>query len=584
MFQKKKINYYYSIPILIIGVSVTIFLLFILSFEREAFLQFILNKLNRPYLAEILNKKILAPEKFRLIKKACYLLIVFNFIVMYSLIYFQHKIVSAITSGTTSIIRAFISIINVFRNSNVKEKIILSFLFTTIICRCAYYNTKIDLLYDETWNYNYFTSRPFYINIFTFSSYPFFELSTHMFNMLPFSDKFNLRLFPMLSSTASVAVIFSCIKKLSGHFLTAIASAFPVAFMVFFTLNTVLAKGIMPEFLFATISLFALIFFLKNNHPRRYILIYRLSNILGIYLMPTHIYFFILQFLIGIVLMLLKEKQLISKFLMANAAIIFISFLLYLPIAMGSGLSFITLDGRNNENIYMPTPYILKYIETVDSYFTNGHFELSILILITIAVLLIRKKINSANTLLVVFGLSLYFLHNMIAYVQHINVPLRALGFVAITIPLFLYLLVSTLKDIVKPSIISFGILLIISVSAWLSHFDVNIKDRITEGNNTKLMAQLFIKHQIRSCYDNSPNSRFFMYYPGIEYYLNKQQLGLDIKMAAKKSLRYQPFDSDNKFDAIVDSLGADNTAYRDRYKMVFTLPAQGFNLWVIKK
>ena len=75
-------------------------------------------------------------------------------------------------------------------------------------------------------------------------------------------------------------------------------------------------KGVSVELFFAITSFFSCIFFFKEEKYKKYLLLFVFANVAGMYAMPTHVYFWALQFIFGGTYIFCYRKNLLKSFLL----------------------------------------------------------------------------------------------------------------------------------------------------------------------------------------------------------------------------------------------------------------------------
>jgi len=575
-------NRIYISLVIIIGIAALIPLIVIVSFNRESFINFILHHLQRQYLSNILEQKIITVRKFIWLQYISYVMIFCDVVFAFLLYYYRAKVIGFLHFVYQSFYSAFSSLKLVFKISRKKENIIFCIFLVIIFLRGLYYITITDLQYDEIWCYNYYTSRPFYLNFFSFSTYPLYELITHLFKWLPFPTKINLRLPSLLSGLFSCVIIYTCIKKITDNFLTALACMLLFVSIPLTTCYMLYGKGVSVELFFAVTSFFSCIFFLKEEKYKKYLLLFVTANVAGMYAMPTHVYFWALQFIFGVIYIFYYRKNLLKSFLLGNIFILLFSFFCYLPVFLGSGISFITDIFWGFPHAYDPWANIISFIKYINWDFTGTDYGLMIALIVAAVVLILTKKLKKEYFFLFAFGLFLLLLPAPIKFVQHIYIPDRSIAFVALIIPLCCFIVFFLLRDLINFYLRS-GLVMFLFVGACiLSHLHPFRFWSAKFDENAITISDLLIEHHVTDCYDNAPSSHFFYYYPALEYYYGKKELNIDLHIADKKSLRYKPFSAVDNYECIVDSISADNN-YLGRYETIYSNPEERFKILVRK-
>jgi hypothetical protein len=569
--HSSKVNRIYTTIVFITGIAVLIPLVFVITSDRESFINFILQHLQRLYLSNILEQKIITEKKFLLLKQAGYLLIFIDAALIFLLCHYRNKAIRFLSFIFDAVHAAFRSIVLVFKTSSKKENIIFSLLLAIIILRGLYYIIATDLQYDEMWCYNYYTSRPFYLTVFSYANYPLYELITHISKWLPFAAKINLRLPVLFAGIFSCIIIYACIKKITNNFLTGLASMLLFAPMPFATQYMLYGKGTVIEIFFAITSFFCVVFFLKEVQHKKYLVLFVIAHVFGMYSMPTHIYFWMLQLILGGFYILSYRKPLLKIFLFGNVLVFLVSLFCYLPTIVGSGMSFVTDSTWDHNDLPDSYSNVGSLMKLINFYFTGNNYGLIIALSVAAVVLAVGKKYKKEYLFLLAFAFSLLILPLAIWSVQRIHIPERAVGFIGLIIPLCVFLIFFPLKDLVNYYLRG-GILIFLFVSmCFVSHFHPFRFWSAKLDKNAITMSNLLMQHHVATCYDNAPSSKFFYYYPALEFYYAQNKMNIDISIAAQNSLRYTPFSPSNNYDCIVDSLAANASSYIDNYEIIYS-------------
>src|SRR5579862_1480838 len=578
-----KVNRIYASFIFMIGIAALIPLIVIIRTDRQSLIVFILRHLQRPYLSNILEQKMITAEKFSLLKRACAALIGIDVVLMLLFYYFRNKAISFLHFIINAVHSGFRSVILVFRTSSKKENFIFWIFMTIIILRGMYYILITDLQYDEMWCYNYYTSRPAYLTIFSYANYPLYELLTQISTWLPFSAKINLRLPVLFAGTLSCVIIYASSKKITGNFLTSLACMLLFVTMPATTQFMLYGKGTAVELFFAITSFFCVVFFLKGVAYQKYLVLYVIANVWGLYSMPTHGYFWIMEFIFAGFYLLRYHIDLFKVFLLGNVMVLLIAFLCYLPMIVGSGTAYITIPAWDHTDLSDPYASTGSLIKLINLYFTGNNYGLVIALSLAAVIVAAGKKSKKEYLFLLLFAGSLLILPLAIRFIQHIHIPERAVGFIGLSIPICTFFVFFLFKDVLPYSLRA-GILVFLFVSMCLvSHFHPFRFWSAHLDKNTISVSNLLMQHHVTTCYDNAPSTKFFYYYPALEFYYGQQKKIFDLSVAAPNSFRYKPFSIKDNYDCVIADVSANDSAYANDYQIIYTDPEAGFNLMVKK-
>ncbi len=573
----------YIASIIIVAITILFFSLFMISFDRESFIGFLLRHLQRPYLSGILHDSIITSKKFLLIRYLCFALISIDGLVIFLLYRYRERVMNFLFFFFNSVRHACLAVIAPFKTSSKKENFIFLLLLSVVIAKELYYIITTDLQYDEMWCYNYYTSRPFYLNFFSFSTYPLFELLTHAFKWLPFSAKINLRLPVLFAGIFSCIIIYAGVKKLSNNFLVAMACFALFASLPGNSFYMLYAKGVMLELFFAIISFFCIVFFLKKDFARRYLLVFVIVNVAGFYAMLTHVYFWALQLIVGSMYISFYRRYLLKPFLISNGFILFFSFFFYMPVLIGSGFSFILNVAFGQTNNKDPWTGIVPFMKYINLFFTGNSYGFVIALLSAGSVLMIFRKTRKENIFLFACGVALFILPLIVRIIQRIYIAERAIPFIGLIVPLCGFLIYSIIKDHVKKYLVSLSIVFLFTLMCVVTHFHYFRSWNVRSDKNAITISELLMQHHVNNCYDNAPDSRFFYYYPALEYYYHQKGLSIDLRMAAQNSLRYKSFSPADDYDCIIENISESDSNHLGEYEDIYHDTDEGFKILLRK-
>ena len=573
----KRTSILYTVSLFTAGTAMAIVLMVLLGFSRQGLINFIVQASAKPYLLNILQQQIITPQKFKLLKAACYALLAID-VVLVAMLYRYRRVVlrwlvflrHCVSSGAGSIAA-------VFKRSSKKNNLAFAILLAVITARALYYIFHFELQYDEMWSYNYFTARPFYFAMLSYNNYPLYELSTQLFKWLPFSMKFNLRLPVFLAGITACIIIYACIKQYTGHALTALAAMALFACMPVTTFYMLYARGVMFGLLFSIVSMFSILYMFTGNNPKKYMLLFALANIAGMYSMPTHLYLWAIQIVCAAVYSIKYNRSLLKPFMVCNLLVLMLSLVCWLPIIAGSGISFLLNTATNSALVGSAIPDIIFYNKGISTFFTGEAYGLLVMVGVTVFLLAASKKINSQNVFLVAFMLLLFGLPTAIYVVQHNAIPERSIPFIGLLMPMCFCWLVYTFKNNLPQFVQYVFIALLFVAGCFISNSHSFMRWSEVQDKKAITITILLMQHHVKTCYDNSTASQFFYYYPALEYYYAQHKLAITVNMATRNSQRYKPLLPTDDFDCIIVPANASTPSIDTRYKSIYKDDEDGF-------
>src|SRR6266498_2826259 len=439
----------YSIFVFLFAVLLLGACILLITIDYNTFIKWIVVIVQKNGIENLLREKALTSQKFKFIQKLCYAAIALLPFLLVLLIKKREKILWFISFIWKSISFSLKGVLKIYRTAAKQENIIVLLLLLIIFIKSLYYIIGWDLQYDEMWCYNYFTAQPFYFSFFMYSNYPLYEITTHLFKWLPLPMKINLRLPVLIMGLLSCFVLYACLKKYFKNHLAALAGLVLFAFMPVTTFYMLYARGVIFELFFAIAALFSLLFWFRNKHQSAYLIIYVLANVLGLYSMPTHVYYWLLLAITGTIVCFQNESVYIKKFIFCNLLIVVFSFICYLPIWSGSGFSFVTNATANKSDVQNAFEYIPSLTAEMAQFFTGFSTGFLLLVLICVALLFFVKRFRSYRHVLTI-SVVLCLLPAVVYLLQKFYIPERAFAFTGLAIPLIAAVLLRSVETFIK--------------------------------------------------------------------------------------------------------------------------------------
>ncbi len=573
----------YSIFVFLFAVLLLGACILLITIDYNTFIKWIVVIVQKNGIENLLREKALTSQKFKFIQKLCYAAIALLPFLLVLLIKKKEKILWFISFIWKSIVFSWKGVFEIYGTAAKQENLIVLLLLLIIFIKSLHYIIAWDLQYDEMWCYNYFTAQPFYFSFFMYSNYPLYEVITHLFKWLPLPMKINLRLPVLLTGLLACFVLYACLKKYFKSHLPALAGMVLFAFMPVTTFYMLYARGVIFELFFVIAGLFSLLFWFRNKHRSAYLVIYILANVLGLYSMPTHVYYWLTLAITGTIVCFQNESVYIKKFTLCNLLVVLFGFVCYLPIWLASGFSFVTNATANKSDIQNAFEYIPGLTAEMAQFFTGFNSGFLFLILICVALLFFAKQFRSYRYLLII-SIVLYLLPTGIYLLQKFDIPERAFAFTSLAIPLTGAVLFKSVETLIKKS---FAYLLIFFLGLFIAIVSDNhsfLNWSRQQDREAIQLSKLFLENNITTCYDNSVGSGFFYYYPAIEYYYRMNNKTINFTLAASNSVRYKPLLSSNNYNCIVYKLHTVDTPRLNRYKEIFRDTAQDFKIMMLKQ
>ncbi|HVY73427.1 MAG TPA: hypothetical protein VG890_01275, partial [Puia sp.] len=292
----KKIAYVY-VGLLFLFTAAGLFLAAgILSLSYDQLVSWILREIQKPELNSLIRQKTMSPEKFRLLQKLALIAIAGLPLLAFFLYRVRKRVLYWIGLTVITILNGLKGIYHLFRSHSKTEKTALLIVLAFFVCRSLYYIAIADLQYDEMWSYNYFTAPRFYFPICMYNNYPLYSLSTHLLKWLPVSGKIIIRFPVMIMGLLSAVVLYFYLYRTFRKQLPAIVGMIFLAFMPVTTTYSLYGRGILFELFFAIVAAFSLFDWMDDPKQTGKLAVFIIAQVLGLYSMPTHVYFCICLF------------------------------------------------------------------------------------------------------------------------------------------------------------------------------------------------------------------------------------------------------------------------------------------------
>lgn len=582
--RQKRATILYAIIIVASALCVEATAAWVLTFNRDGFISEIIHLTSRPYLLYTLQNNIITPQKFVWLQRGCIAIMLITAFLTIMLLRFRLRVLNALRFTTYCTKSAIHSVKKAIAGSTSGNRLAFFILLLVIAAKAIYYITHFDLQYDEMWSYNYFTSKPFYLSFFTYNNYPLYELSTQLFKWLPFSMQVNLRLPCVLAGLGTCVILYAGIKNYTGHALTALAGMAVFACMPVTVFYMLYARGVMFEVFFAVVSAFCVLYLLKGGAVKKYLLLFVVANIAGLYSMPTHIYFTLLQMLLAVIYIIKNNSRLLKPFILCNIIAVAGGFLCYLPVVAGSGFSFLLNAAPYPAYAARSIAGFILYTKGIGIFFTGYPSGLVILTAFTLLLVAVFNKGLHGYGWFLLSAALLAFLPTLIYAIQGTAISERALAFTGLAIPLFFCMAFYAMRKTFTTYTLSLTFITIFIAGNVISHRHDFLNWSIPEDKKAITISNLLMQHNVTTCYDSATTSRFNYFYPALEYYYGRQNQNITLFMAAPNSLRYTQFNVNDKYDCVIKNISPANNSLPNNYTAVYTDADEGFCIWLLKK
>ncbi|MEP7277962.1 MAG: hypothetical protein ABI813_04915 [Bacteroidota bacterium] len=572
----------YLVSVIIILLLALISSLYVLLSEYDSLIAGITATIHKNGLEEKIRTSLFTRQRFVWAKRLASLVIILLPLGCWLALRFRSFITARFRVLFISVWQSVKSSVAVFQNNSRRQNKAVAALMTIIILFYSYHMISGYLRYDEMWSFNYYTDHPFYYSFFTFSNYPLFEATTHFFKWLPTPMKINLRLSPFFAGISSCFLLYACLRKYYNSHFVAMAGVIALAFAPLTAIFMVNARGVMHELFFAIAGIFSFLFWMERPDRKRYLVVYFVAAVAGVYSMITHFLLLFLLLVAGLWVLKNKKRPAIALFLKINLLIIVVCLLCYAPMMFTTGIAVF-------EDIISTTPsyyhILIALPDTMQSVFmayTGRSYISVVLFLVAIAILpLLKNKLASRWHLMIFLIVGLPVSGVFLYLVTRFLFTGRSLAFGSLAIPLLVSLFAAAAAALPawnKKWQNSIGCIAVVVLLLADGYFYL---PAIAVDKQSAAISRLLIENGVTTCYDNSSmNSGFFYYYPGIEYYYRISHKSIELTLSAKNSMRYKPLLARDRYDCIVYNSSTPESVRPQNFHEIYQDSFGKFEIW----
>ena len=469
---------------------------------------------------------------------------------MFFLIRYRKKWKAALDQLTDGLIHYLKQVACIYRTFNRAGKITILLITILLLARSVYYTITFDIQYDEAWNYNLFLDKQFYYSMVAYNNYPLHNLVTWFFVHVFGNSVFVLRLpvivMGILTVLYSIFAIQFLVKKqwiaiLSG----AVFACLPVS--VFYMMY---ARGVMFEIFFTLVVFSLMIYFIQTRFSLKRILLLAVFNVLGTYSMLSHPYFILAGFAAMLMYALFYSRELIKYAFMYLIASFLFSFIQFIPMLLGSGMS-----PGISASIGLQAASLAAYIRHFEalSYFITGFsYTFYIVTIILFALIFYSYRTNMILFFIGSYSLLLLSLNFSIPFLLHSFLPERGMSFMVIIPLLLIIMLLNIIQQTEKyPKSLFLIALILMSISSYRAHTHHFLNWSKELDHKVQEVAQILYREKINSAYNDSRDFDYFI--PGIEFYYKQHGSQFEFSSSSTTSTRYT-----NKIDSTIECVMID--------------------------
>jgi len=526
----------------------------------ESLINYFIFSLNRPDLKNLIRESLFTRERYNHVYAWHWIIYPLIFLFVAVCIKKREKLAELSMFGIQTIRYSAKNIHRDLISFKRNEKLALLVFLTAYLGLSVYKIVQRDITYDEAWNYNYFISKPFYFSLILFNTYPLYHMIAHFFNYLPFDDAINIRLPAVLCGLVFLLLLFYSLRKKYDFRTTTITVliAFSTPLIIIYSC---VSKGVIVSILNSLVVFYTAAKMTGQTSIKKYLFIYVAACLLNFLFMPTAIIFNTgaTLFLFGWFLRKKDFKKLLQVFIAAVTILLLTAFF-YIPSIISSG-----------EDIVLKAsdPLSISVIERIENlfsatsilFFDNSYLSFFLTLAIIITSFFTKDNLLKKRLLLSVTIIAT----TCSAYIfKEQELPDRALAFLFIPYIIFIAWLVNFLFSYKMipwfKNIIVYGVLVLNAFAIWY-----NNKDFLNPPyyqKEPKIIISILMKYNVTSTYID--NQTFYIHYPVVEYYYNKNKKNWQMNTSDVKSTRFKNFRITDNYDCIITGLDTTFNTFPD--------------------
>ena len=398
---------------------------------------------------------------------------------------------------------------------------------------------RYELQYDEAWTYNHFISNGILISaISPNNNHILYSLLACLFDYLPTSAKYSLRLPVYLGGLATCMLFYSFVRSIWKWQWALVALAW-FAFSPAICFYSMYARGYIFQIFFTILATWASLKITTKTRDNYFWLLWILANILGFYSVPTYAYiWFLLNAFLG--LHIITKNTNWEPWIGSNIAILGVTSLLYFPFLITNGLN--TLLAIASTKAPQGEAF-LAYQDKVADWVFFGAGRLTAVYwfwcLLIFAILPIWWKVKSNSKRRVLELIVLFLLFPSVLNLSlGTQPPYRVWCFLTIFVALIIPLIGTFYTSKIKSSsLLVFLAIALSSFSIWRTEVHYAIRWSADLDKKVKKIAATLLDHKVSEVYLFSNYDK-----PLLEYYYLKDKQRLKVFMASPDSKNYAPF------------------------------------------
>lgn len=383
-----------------------------------------------------------------------------------------------------------------------QDKVMIALLLASQFTLLTYLMFNMPVHYDETLSYRIFSGKGFLVTILYYpfpNNHIFYNIVAGLATKMPVDPYIAIRLPNVLISVASTYYFV----RLASHVISVQSSVLASALFAFalpMFVYGVQARGYAFLIFFAVATIYCFIKIAQGENVKKYLLLYTVGNVLGLYTVPTFIYLTVPMSGLLFIFYLQKRRQfLLAEYVAQHLIMGVLTFLCYLPMLLYMG--FDAFEKAYKTGVApIAAEYsvenVITHLKETSDFLTSGYVPASLtvaIILFSVARLLFRKQLANKYVaalilLLVLSPLPLLFVQKSIPFTRtwcYLIIPLAlSTGTLAEAIFYATSRLSVNAKALITSSIVAVAIIMLvkrdINIHRSTNKIDYVIRDYIS--------------------------------------------------------------------------------------------------------
>lgn len=445
-----------------------------------------------------------------------------------------------------------------------KERLFCLFLAVLFVAKGCFFIQYYELQYDETWTYNHFVSKGFWVCLLSpNNNHILYTLFACFTDYLPVAGKYSLRLPVLLGGVATGFVFYIFMRSFFGWRAAFTALVF-LLFSPAVTQYSMYARGYIFQICCTIVVLWSsLKIILPTSDTKNYWILWVLSNAIGVYAVPSHLMVVLLSSLFVLGYSISNQSRQYKQYLLAHFFLLGTLCFLFLPYILTAGYQplFESATQVGGDSFW-------AYQDKVSDWLLWGGgrgtpvFVFWCFLLVLLGCLRQYLSRSPAQKIILSMCFALMLLPALADILLGIQPLFRIWCFLTPAVAILLAALIKQLNSWYENAhlflLVAVPIALILQLRMNV-HYALNWSKQLDE--NAQLLAHIMLQNKIHDCYSFSNYDK-----PLLEYYYLRADQRLRIQMPFKNSHYYAPFVDENYSSVLWDKEDGRPTAIQIRW------------------